>query len=199
MTDGTTDAAESAPPQAVARRLERVTFDYSATQDRLLARMQASDGERHAAWLTQRLARRLVKALLSHLDKTVTAEQAVAATPSVGGGTAGPGPKEMLLSFRHQAALIKREPSPPVADVDTRDLPLLESIHARLTQHRALLTMDLPVGPAVLSLSHDHAWQLLQILLNIFRKADWPVDAWPAWMRDGDSAAARAADTQVLH
>jgi len=86
-----------------------------------------------------------------------------------------------------------------VAEVDTRDLPLLESIHARLTQRRALLTMELPVGPAVLSLSHDHAWQLLQILLNIFRKADWPVDVWPAWMRDGDTAAASAADTQVLH
>lgn len=194
------DRPELTTERAAERRLERITFDYSATEDRLLARMQASDGERQAAWLTQRLARRLVKALLAHLDKTTMTERtSVASNSAVSSGSVSQSPKEMLMSFRHQAAMLKRESPPPVAPIDTHDLPLLEIIHARLLQSRAVLTIELPAGPVVLSLSHDHAWQLLQILLNIFGKADWPVDAWPDWMRDGDANGTPPGDTQVLH
>jgi len=203
MTDDAASPADRLEPtteRAAERRLERITFDYSATEDRLLARMQASDGERQAAWLTQRLARRLVKALLSHLEKAIVAEcSGSGKLDTTSTGTAGQSPKAMLMSFRHQAAQLKRNASPAVAPIETRDLPLLEAIHARLSYNRAALTMELPGGPAVLSLSHDHAWQLLQILLNIFRKADWPVDVWPDWMRDQDDAGTLSGDTQVLH
>lgn len=207
MTDVTSDAAGSAETterdseRAATRRLRRVTFDYSATEDRLLARMLAADGELHAAWLTQRLTRRLVKALLAHLDKTVLAEHPAGSMPSSAAST-GRGsqtPKDMMMGFRHQAALMNREPAPPVAEVDTRDLPLLETIHARLSKNQAVLTMELRGGPAALTLTHDHAWQLLQILLNLFRRAEWPTDSWPEWMRDGETSSDRGSDTQVLH
>ncbi len=197
-----TEAAnEGTPDRAATRQLERVTFEYSATQDRLLARMQGSDGERHAAWLTQRLVRRLVKALLSSLDKTVSAERASSSASDRPAPAADPTPTDMMMSFRHHAALMRQAPSRPVTVIDTQDLPLLTSIQARLSRHRALLTMELPGGPAVLSLSHDHTWQLLQILLNIFQRADWPVDIWPSWMREGDTGevSKTAGDHPVLH
>ncbi len=197
-----TEAAnEGTPDRAAARQLERVTFEYSATQDRLLARMQGSAGERHAAWLTQRLVRRLVKALLSHLDKTVSAEHTNNSASDRPAAAADPTPTDMMMSFRHQAALMRQTPSRPVPAIDTQDPPLLTSIQARLSRHRALLTMELPGGPVALSLNNDHAWQLLQVLLNVFQRADWPIDIWPSWMREGDTgeASKAAGDHPVLH
>ncbi len=191
MTD--TPADRAAP-----RRLDKLTLDYSAAEDRLLGRVQAVDGKHSAVWLTQRLARRLVRMLCDHLRKSAGTDL----TAPSGRTTDGKGPanREHLLSFRHQAAMMKREPAPPVPDVDAGDAPLLEEIRAQLSRHRILLTLELTDGPATLALTQDHAWQLLQILLNLFRRAEWPLDAWPGWMRKGEAdAASGPGSVQALH
>ncbi len=184
--------------RAAPRRLDKLTLDYSAAEDRLLGRVQVLDGELCAVWLTQRLARRLVRMLCDHLDKTaVTDGPAPSGTPAAAQGSRS---KELLLSFRHQAAMLKRDPEPPVPELDARAAPLLESIRARLSQDRILLTLELTDGPATLALTQNHAWQLLQILLNLFRRAEWPLDAWPGWMRDGEAVAmGRSGTTKALH
>lgn len=193
---------EAPDGRAAARRIDKLTFDYSVAEDRLLARLQAMNGERSAVWLTQRLARRLVMALLSHLDKT-----AAAAGPATDRQsdrpvvTSDPQQREMVNSFRHQAAMLKHAPLAPVAEVDTAGAPVLKTIRARMSKNRMLLNFDLASGPGVLILTQDTAWQMLHILLNAFRRAEWPLDIWPDWMRDGRSGVqdSQAGKAQPLH
>lgn len=162
-----------------ALRLEKVTFDYEPREDRLLARVLAADGRRSALWVTQRLALRLVGALARHLDHTAAGDDARH--------------QQQLQSFRHQAALLSSQPGAPVDAVDPSGAPLLDTIDVRLFQDQVELQLHLPVQPAVLRLSNDHVRQLLQILLDLFRRAEWRVDAWPAWMRDSAGAGSGAS------
>ncbi len=192
----------AAPEQAVAaRRIDKVTFDYSVSEDRLLARIEAMNGDRGAVWITQRLARRLVAVLFTHLDKRVAAvrpgaERAVQ-RPSAPADPA----QQQLQSFQHQAAVMRHASPAPVPAVDSSGAPVLQTIRAHLSRSRIWLTFDMPAGPGALGLTQDNAWQLLQILLNAFRRADWPLDAWPQWMRDGEAAASHRHDgkTPPLH
>lgn len=152
-----------------ALRLEKVTFDYEPREDRLLARVLAVDGSRRALWVTQRLALRLVATLARHLDH-VAAGDDVRHQPQ-------------LQSFRHQAALLGSQSGAPVEAVDPADAPLLDTIDVHLFHEQVELQLRLPAQAAVLQLSNDHVRQLLQILLDLFRRAEWPVTAWPGWMR----------------
>jgi hypothetical protein len=190
---------ESTEDRAAVQRLTKITFDYSSTEDRLLARVQPVDGDPGALWITQRLARRLVDTLCAHLDKTAFADRAASLMPapnSAAGHSADIQQKEMLLNFRREAAALNRKTTAPVPAIATDDAPLLQTIRAQLSQNRVLLTLELPDGPAALPLTQDHVWQLLQVLLNLFRHANWPVDAWPAWMRD-NSSTSKTPDTRV--
>lgn len=173
---------DSGSDQTVVQRLDKITFDYSATEDRLLARMLAADGSRSAIWLTQRLARQIVKVLCSHLAKIATGTHANSNIRSE--------QKQMILNFKRQAAMMKHVACPPVPEIETAEVPLLHTIHARLSQDLILLTLERPAGPAVLGLTQNHAWQFLQLLLNVFRRAEWAVDAWPDWMRNNEVAGA---------
>lgn len=151
-----------------ALRLEKVTFAYEPREDRLLARVLAADGTRSALWVTQRLALRLVGALARHLDHVAADDDARH--------------QQQLQSFRHQAALLGSQPGAPVDAIDPAGAPLLDTIDVRLSREQVELQLHLPAQPAVLRLSNDHVRQLLQILLDLFRRAEWPVEAWPAWM-----------------
>ncbi len=179
MTQGETLRSE--------RRLKKITFEYDPREDRLLARVLANDGATSALWVTQRLSLRLVQALRSHLDRSAAA--------------ASPHDPEALLSFRHEAAVQRREQHAPVPESGGGQHPLLDSIDVRLLGNRTDLVLNLPDGQAVLSLSPDHVWQLLQILLDIFRRGEWPVDAWPAWMvnRTGAASGAPSGSLPSLH
>lgn len=171
--------------KAADRRLEKVTFDYSSTEDRLLMRVQAQDGTRSALWLTQRLARRLVRVLCEHLGATIIAEHA--ATVSDLEDRKGSQKKDQLLNFRRQAAVLNRAPGPPVPEIDTTNAFVLQKIDAQMSRHQMRLTFEMPAGPAMLALTQDHGLQLLQVLFNVFRRAEWPLDDWPTWMRNGRS------------
>ncbi len=185
--------------RVAVQRLVKITFDYSATEDRLLARAQPVDGEPVALWLTQRLARRLVDALCTHLDKTAVADRAASLIRPAGaaGGDPDPQQKDMLLNFRREAAAMKRTSTTPVPEVAIEGAPLLQTIRVQLSKNRVLLALELPDGAAALPLTQDHVWQLLQILLNVFRRGDWPLDSWPSWLRDGEQAG-KVADTSTL-
>lgn len=168
-----------------ARQLSKITFDYVPREDRLLARVQAADGERSALWLTRRLALRLVQALCAHLEK-------IASTQS-------PQHADLLQSFRHQAAVASNRPGAPVPDIDSNDAFLLDTIELQLDTEHAHLTLMLATAPSRLSLSQEQVWRLLQILLDMFRRAEWPVDAWPAWMRDPQGVHAGIDTAMVAH
>lgn len=163
-------------PAADALRLEKITFDYVPREDRMLARVLAVDGERSALWITQRLALRLAHALARHLERTTACDNQRH--------------RDILQSFRHQAALLASQPGAPVEAVDASNAPLLDMIDVRLFEQQVELQLMLGDRPAVLSLSNDHVRQLLQILLDMFRRAEWPINCWPAWMREPVPAAA---------
>ncbi len=184
---------------AAARRLKKISFCYSAAEDRLLARIQGVDGKCSAAWLTQRLAQKTVEVLCSHLDR-VTIEKRDASCEYHANG-AERTRKEMLLSFRHAAAIVRHDPVAPVPEIDLDGTSLLRSIHVCLARNRVVLTFDLAVGPATLTLNQDHVWQLLQVLLNLFRRAKWPLDAWPSWMQNRDTVNSPGGEngSKLLH
>ncbi len=169
------------------RRLTKITFEYAPREDRLLARVLADDGQTSALWVTQRLSLRLVHALRNHLDRSAAADS--------------PHNPEALLSFRHEAAVQRREHHAPVPEPGSGHYPLLDTIDVRLLSNQVDLILKLPDGPAALSLTQDHVWQLLQILLDMFRRGEWPIDAWPAWMvnRAGGEMVAPSGNLPPLH
>ena len=74
-------------------KLEKLTLDYVAAEDRILLRAQDQSGTVVTFWLTLRMSRALVKALLAYLEN-------VTPTPATSD-------RELMQAFRQTSALMK--------------------------------------------------------------------------------------------
>ncbi|HWJ95023.1 MAG TPA: hypothetical protein VNT33_09890 [Telluria sp.] len=154
--------------------LQRLTTQYVDLEDRVRLSGQDGDGRVQVLWLSQRLLNRLVPALCRMLERAAQGEHAA-----------------LLQGFEQEAARARQQPQEPVnpeapvgdwlvAAVDVNksaDGFLLRFRGASEDQVASILLAEMPLR------------QWLAIVLDQYRRAEWPVGVWPDWM---DPAAAPA-------
>lgn len=155
--------------------LEKVTLDYSEPEDRLKMSAQvAQGGEPMVFWLTQRFCRRLAQALCKHCERDGVEQSLLG--------------QELQQACRQREAEWEHKASEPVMAVAASEATLLETVDLSFAPEQVRLQIPLAEGAAVLPLSIKELRQWLSILYRMFKRAEWPMDCWPAWLRNEGGA-----------
>lgn len=157
-------------------KLERLTTKYYATQDRVCLRGELGPNQTLVIWLTQRLLRRLLPPLLQWLER----EQGVDRLRA-----------EVLQGFAQQVARAELAPEKPVRVAPESSAWLAQTVALERFEKAVSLTFrGAHEGQeATLLLTDKLLRQWMSILYRICRKADWPQDEWPNWLRKSGLSA----------
>lgn len=171
--------------------LTRMTCEYLQDEDRIRIRGLVVGGEdqseTHTLWLTQRLALRLIPALVDVLEKS---EQLHSAGLAKEQQAEVQGMKQDLVASQAAAAaepaveLKENSPDWLISHIDLSPKEGQLQLILRNEQHRLCLML----GGAALR-------QWLNILLHAFRQGQWPLSVWPEWLLQKEQLASR----QVVH
>lgn len=175
--------------------LQRLTTVYDPSEDRIRLLGRDKEGQVLCFWLTQRLLNRLIPRLCQGLEQ----KAAEAGRPPQ--GLAQPVRTFVEQSFAQQranAALERQAPVMPAADtpewrVDTVDTKLGAG-GARLTLKGATEAQQ-----AAVTLATPALRQWLGIVYAQFRRADWPMQVWPAWMEEAAAPSPAQLQAGLLH
>lgn len=171
--------------------LTRVTTKYDLEQDRIRLTGETSQGKVQEVWLTQRLLGRLLPGLWQWLQAVPT--EGVAADQTAARAIADPQRQQALQEFaQQQASASLREQAPVVAS--TLSLPwLVRSAQLQSSGNTAVLRLysaaevEKAQQPGnfstSVSMNPTQLRQWLGIILNEYRRAEWPVQQWPQWLQ----------------
>lgn len=166
--------------------LQRITTEYVEAEDRLRLSGERLDGSTVVLWLTLRMAVRLVPPLCGWLEQR----------------TAGAGaPLELVQEFAQQAALAALEPAPPVRVSSEVRSWLVHSVDVNIRDDLVQLGFKAEGQGEVIAriaFAPQPLRQWLGILHAQFRKAGWPLAAWPDWVAEARPQAL-AGQGAVLH
>ena len=163
-------------------RLQRLTTEYIVGEDRIRLSGEVGNVAPVVIWLTQRLLQRLLPAVLKWLE----------------GQNVGTLRPEIMHSFAQQAARSELTPQAPVRAVAGSTVWLAQSVDLGRSEQALSLTFRSAEGQhANLVLASKALRQWLSIVFEHYRKADWPLDVWPAWARE--SALPDKTNAVVLH
>lgn len=167
-------------------KLDKVTLDYVAVEDRVLLRAQDAAGNVVAFWLTLRMSRALLKSLVEHLENL---------TPKLPATD-----QEILQTFRQTSALMKLSSTEAVQAAKSAP-SLITTLDLQRNPNGVLLQLPLADGAtADLALDSVQLRQYLHILRSMFLRADWPLDDWPSWMGEAAAeATSSGATARALH
>ncbi|CUX80734.1 MAG: hypothetical protein HLUCCA05_13985 [Roseibaca calidilacus] len=219
-TSGTTVAARKATRRLFV--IETFTLRFDAMEDRL--RIDATDkaGSIEGIWLTQRLTNKLVAALAQDLDRELAAglvekegflaengqERSPASPPKL--------PPPAVAATLHGMAqqrlrLARAEASAERGGGASSQAPKVRNAPG---QARWLCTM-IQLGPrpggvmvsfsddsrvtARFYMSHRNARAVLDGLADHYRKADWPLKAFPDWVQDAGDVSENLGQGRVLN
>ena len=152
-------------------RIQTFTGRYDPVEDRL--RLDAVDaaGGKQAIFLTRRLADRVIPVLVSHLE----------------GKTPGGVPAELAQGMSQSRARQARQTgaaTPAVAvDAETPHW-LCRTVHVQKAEHglNVIFTDDIRTD-AVMPMVEANLRAVLDILLELYTKANWPTEPFPEWMK----------------
>lgn len=171
--------------------LTRMTCEYQADEDRIrirgLAVSDAGEGETHELWLTQRLALRLIPALVEIVEKSESVH-----------GAGVPGAQQADIHGLKQEMVANHAAASPEPAVQLEEQsPSWLVSHVDLTQREGKLVLVLRNAQhrLQLELSAVALRQWLNILLLSFRQGQWPLQVWPEWLLQKEQLAARQSVT----
>ncbi|RJX32796.1 MAG: hypothetical protein C4516_03390 [Oxalobacter sp.] len=164
--------------------LTKVSLNYSPVEDRIRMTGQVSESETRVLWLTLRICQKLVGAVLNFVEKA-------SAVPTGSD-------KELVLSFKQSAAMVRKMPADPVLPQQDTQFSLVERIDVSYRKEQVLLSFFLPdEGVAQFALSIQQARQWLGIVRNQYRQAAWPMEIWPAWIAGAEDKPMSSGHHQV--
>lgn len=169
----------------MTRLLERFTTEYIEVEDRIRLTGACADQKVSVFWLNLRLAQRLVPVLLNWLSSQQAIDQQHT---------------DLLNSFAQQAARAAHTPQPPV-EAQTSDAAHL--IHAiSVSFHPEALELTLGVEAAEhharIQFGTAPLRQWVNILYDLYRKAEWPLDQWPDWIKEPEAPEPPAIGRSVV-
>ena len=176
----------------VVPMLERMTVRYVPGEDRL--RITGAVKEQVVViWLTQRLIRGVVPALVRLLDQE-------GKPPGDTSAKAEARKKEIMHGFAQRAARESMESAPAVAPTAPEATWLARSVRLASTPKAVNIFFE-PDGKSAagagMSLAPRQLRQWMNILHDQCARAGWPTDVWPEWVRE--SAVSRKGSSGPLH
>lgn len=163
--------------------LQRITTEYIDVEDRIRLSGQVENAAPVVIWLTQRLLQRLLPALLNWLER-----QCVEAPRA-----------EVLHGFVQQVARAELPPQAPVRADAASTVWLTLSVDVTPSEKSIRLVFRGAEGQhATLVLAAKPLRQWVGIVHDAYAKAQWPMDIWPAWAREGAAVPDRK-QAAVLH
>lgn len=162
-------------------QIRKFSFVYDTVEDRLACDTELTDGATTRLWLTQRLCRGLLLALLPMLERSVGADEAH---------------QTLVQSWEQVAALSDFGRTPAVETTPQSSVGLVHSVHLAPLERAIDIALeyrpsdggaDLRLG---MVLAFPEVRQMLSAMHNLHVAASWPVDIWPAWIADPGALAA---------
>lgn len=161
--------------------ISKVSLSYLPAEDRLALDTEDTEGGATRLWLTQRLCRGLVQAILPMLQPTVGQRMAQQ-------------PPETVQSWAQAAAMQDFGKLPGVRPGPDAITGLVNAVHINPQEDRITLTFDFGEGDSrVVSLTGAALRQTLAVMHRLHVEASWPLDLWPGWIADPAAQAASGA------
>ncbi|MDA1370914.1 MAG: hypothetical protein O2971_09160 [Proteobacteria bacterium] len=171
--------------------LERITSEYSDTEDRIRLTAVTDSNATLILWLTQRLLVRLLGHFLNWLEHEA---------PEITHSTAiDSRAKSTLQGIAQQSAQAELPKQAAVAPNPESQHWLIREIDIKNGQDVVLLVFKCADGQrAEMSFSTQQLRQWLGILHTLWVEAEWPMTLWPEWM-DGDLQTEIGTPDSPLH
>jgi len=148
-------------------QLAKFSLSYDPAEDRIAWDAEDVGGAVTRLWLTQRLCRDFVGALLPRLPKPAAAPEHEAA----------------IQSWEQAAAMASFGSVPGVAVHAGAASGLVRTVHITPTPDNVTLVLEASVGePAAITLDAAALRQMLAVLHALHKAAAWPTGFWPDWI-----------------
>lgn len=159
-------------------QIQKFSLIYDVAEDRMAWDSEDAHGATTRLWLTQRLCRGLVGAILPMLQGQPTAPEPVAVQRQAA-----------VQSWEQAAAMADFGKVPGVRPRPQTVTGLVRAVQIRPFADRMDLTFDFgPDQSRTIGVSHPAVRQMLTVLHRLYGAAGWPTDVWPAWI-EGPQAA----------
>ena len=150
--------------------LQRITTLWVESEDRIRLAGECADGGMVRLWLTRRLVDRLLPLLLDWLVGNARDDLRAS----------------LMQEFAQQAASRALAPQPAVVAA-AGDAVLVQAVTVTSGAHALRLSFRASEAPEDtrawdLTLEQQSLRQWLAIVHDQYRKAEWPMDLWPAWI-----------------
>ncbi len=163
--------------------VQKFSMSYDAGEDRIAWDAEYKDGATARMWLTQRLCKAVVEAIVPMLKPAVAAE-----APEQHQST--------LQSWEQAAAVADLGKVPPVQTQPQTLVGLVKTVNIKAEgADRLILTFDFGApGPCVIGVNAQQLRQTLSVIHGLYVAGGWPVDIWPAWIAQPNAVAAASSD-----
>lgn len=153
-------------------KIQRFSLIYDVAEDRIAWDSEDTEGATTRLWLTQRLCRGMVGAILPMLQVEPAAPEPVAIQRQAA-----------VQSWEQAAAMADFGKVPGVRPRPQTVVGLVKAIHIRPSADRLDLTFDFGADDSrTIGASQPAVRQMLTVLHRLHGVAGWPMDIWPAWI-----------------
>jgi hypothetical protein len=169
-------------------QIGRFSIVYDIVEDRLALDAATTDGGTTRLWITQRLCRGLVKALIPMVETTTR-------PPPAAGETPRPAPQQAAVqSWEQSVAMAEFGKVPAVRPEPQTIIGLVHTAQIRPVAKGVVVTLEFhpQQGVRTVELSTAALRQTLAVLHRLALAAEWPTDIWPSWIAEAGAAAAPA-------
>ena len=167
--------------------IHKFSFAYDGAEDRIAWDTEDTDGAATRLWITQRLCRGLVKALLPMLDTPVSNDR-----PASG--------DSQVHSWQQAAAMSEFGKTAGVRTSTETTAGLVRAIHITPRGEGVTLAFEFGSGQGqVVGMSGAALRQTLSELHRLNVAAEWGLDIWPGWIADPNAALAAATPSVALN
>lgn len=161
---------------------------YDSWQDRMAWDAEAADGSVTRLWMTQRLSRGLVAALVPMLQTTVTPEGPAASAQAAH--------EAVVQSWAQAAALDGFGSNTPVKPDPKAPSGLVKAVHLNPGPTGIALVFEFhDGGRRRMPLVTAAVRQTLSVMYRLCQEAGWPTEAFPDWVADPVTGAAPASES----
>jgi hypothetical protein len=162
--------------------IKKFSLVYDAAEDRIAWDTEDAEGGGTRLWLTQRMCRELVGAVIPRLPKT-------AAAPDIA-PDAAPEQEAAVQSWEQAAAASNHSRTTGVRVSPETTAGLVSAVHITASNAGMSLTFDFAGQQRAIAMDAMAIRQAMNVLHGLFVAANWPTDVWPGWIAQPVTAAA---------
>ncbi|MFI4973839.1 MAG: hypothetical protein ACHP84_04780 [Caulobacterales bacterium] len=150
--------------------IRKFSLAFDAQEDRLAWDAEDLAGATTRLWLTQRLCRGLVAAVLPRLQAAAPADAAPRHAAAVQSW-------EQAAAMSEFGKIAGVQPGPDAAS------GLVSAVHIRPTADGLELKFDFGTDQSrTVGVAHAGVRQMLAVMRRLYQAAGWPMDIWPDWV-----------------